>query len=117
LWRDWFADADERQACTGSLGNLVLVPRALNERARNQDYYRKHALFFADNAPRLPHLTEELRSVPTWSAGHIRAREERLLATIDAMWQLSGDAGAPGGPGGAPDATGSRRQKRAEAAE
>jgi len=117
LWRNWFADADERQACTGSLGNLVLVPRALNERARNQDYYRKHALFFAEDGPRLPHLTEELRSVPTWSAGHIRAREERLLATLDAMWQLNGDAGAPGGPGGASDATGRRRPKRAEAAE
>jgi hypothetical protein len=115
LWRNWFSDADERQACTGSLGNLVLVPRALNERARNQDFERKHAIFFADTAPPLPRLTEELRSIRTWDPARIRAREERLLATLDAMWQLS-SAVAEARPEALAGA-GERRRRRAQAAE
>ncbi len=114
MWRNWFADTDERQACTGSLGNLVLVPRALNERARNQDYERKHAIFFGENAPPLPLLTEELRNVRTWDAAHIRVREARLLATLDAMWQLSTipiESRAPA------DSNGHRRRRKAQAAE
>lgn len=117
LWRNWFTDAEERQACTGSLGNLVLVPRALNEKARNQDFEHKQAIFFAANAPPLPRLTDELRNVRTWDAARIRAREERLLATLDAMWQLSctssesRSAAADAGNGGL------RRRRKAQAAE
>jgi hypothetical protein len=113
IWRNWFSDPEERQACTGSLGNLVLVPRALNERARNQDFERKRAIFFDQNALPLPRLTEELRSVRLWNAAHIRAREERLLAILDTMWQLSSAAAEPGGP----EKAGLRRRKNAQAAE
>lgn len=117
LWRNWFSDAEERQACTGSLGNLVLVPRALNERARNQDFERKHAIFFAANAPPLPSLTDELRSLRTWDATLIRAREERLLATLDAMWQLGSKSGESTAGREVADSTGSRRRRKAQAAE
>jgi hypothetical protein len=117
LWRNWFTDPEERQACTGSLGNLVLVPRALNERARNQDFERKHAIFFASNAPPLPSLTEELRSLTTWDATLIRAREERLLATLDAMWQLSSASGESRSGRGAVDGGVPRRRRKAQAAE
>jgi len=114
MWRSWFADAEERQACTGSLGNLVLVPRSLNERARNQDFERKRAVFFAEDAPPLPRLTAELRSVKTWSAAQIRTREERLLAILDAMWHLNG-SGADSGANA--EKVGLRRRRKAQAAE
>jgi hypothetical protein len=112
LWRNWFSDAEERQACTGSLGNLVLVPRTLNERARNQDFERKHAIFFAENGPPLPRLTAELRGVRTWSADQIRAREERLLAILDTMWHLSSTAAESGA-----ERAGLRRRRKTQAAE
>lgn len=117
LWRNWFTDAEERQACTGSLGNLVLVPRALNERARNQDFERKHAIFFAPNAPSLPSLTEELRNLRTWDATLIRAREERLLATLDAMWHLSSASAASRAGRAAADSGVPHRRRKAQAAE
>lgn len=108
-WRDWFADAEVRRSCTASLGNLVLVPRALNAAARNQDYERKLAVFFPSSGPPLPHLTEELRGVTTWTAAQIRAREERLLSIVEQMWQLGR---APDGTGGAP--SDARRRVRKE---
>lgn len=107
-WRESFPDAEELRACTASLGNLVLVPRALNAAARNQDYDRKLAIFFSPNGPPLPHLTEELRGLTTWTPAQIRAREERLLAILDQMWQL-GKPG-PGPVGGEPN--GRRRRPR-----
>lgn len=97
-WRDWFNDAEERRSCTASLGNLVLVPRALNAAARNQDYDRKLAVFFAANGPPLPRLTEELRGLTAWTPAEVRAREERLLAILDQMWHLG--KAAPKGPSG-----------------
>ena len=104
-WRDWFHDAEERRACTASLGNLVLVPRALNAAARNQDYDRKLAIFFGAGGAPLPHLTEELRGLTEWTAPQIRAREERLLAIVDKMWQLGKTSSVAGGPsGGGPGA-------------
>jgi hypothetical protein len=87
-WRDWFSDADERQSCTSSLGNLVLVPRSLNERARNQEFGAKMAIFFAPDAPTLPQLTTELREIAEWNVAEVRAREQRLMAMIDGMWHL-----------------------------
>jgi hypothetical protein len=117
IWRNWFSDADERQACTGSLGNLVLVPRTLNEKARNQDFERKHAIFFGPNAPPLPRLTEELREVTAWDPARIRAREERILVTLDAMWQLNGRSGESRAAGAASDIADTRRRRKAEAAE
>ena len=110
-WRDWFADAEERKTCTASLGNLVLLPRALNAAARNQDYERKLAVFFPTHGPPLPHLTEELRGVTTWTAPQIRAREERLLSILEQLWQLGKPVDEPSN-GGAPDAR--RRRVRKE---
>jgi hypothetical protein len=107
-WRDWFSDAEERRACTASLGNLVLVPRVLNAAARNQDYDRKLAIFFGTDGPPLPQLTEELRGLTGWTAPQIRAREERLLAIVDQMWQLGK---AASGAGGSDDASPGRRRR------
>jgi hypothetical protein len=117
IWRNWFSDADERQACTGSLGNLVLVPRTLNEKARNQDFERKRAIFFGPTAPPLPRLTEELRDISTWDPARIREREERMLATLDAMWQLNRASGDSRGAGVPPGIAATRRRRKAEAAE
>ena len=47
----------------------------------------------------IPQLTEELRGLTAWTAPQIRAREERLLAIVDQMWQLGK---AASGAGGAP---------------
>lgn len=99
-WRDSFSDAEERRACTASLGNLVLVPRALNGAARNQDYDRKLEIFFGAGGPPLPRLTEELRGLTSWTPQQIRAREERLLAIVDQMWQLGKAASGGAGSGG-----------------
>ena len=44
-WRRWFADAEEREICTESLGNLVAVTQKQNDRARNQEFSRKREIY------------------------------------------------------------------------
>ena len=115
-WREWFTDAEERRACTASLGNLVLVPRVLNAAARNQDYERKLAIFFGAGGPPLPRLTEELRGLTAWTPPQIRAREERLLAIVDQMWQLGKAAAGTGGPSSAETSKRRRGARKQQAA-
>jgi hypothetical protein len=115
-WRDWFTDAEERRACTASLGNLVLVPRALNTAARNQDYDRKLAIFFGTGGPPLPQLTEELRGLTAWTPPQVRAREERLLAILDRMWHLGKAASGNGAQDGADPSKRRRRASKQQAA-
>lgn len=87
-WRIWFPNADERESYTQSLGNLVLVTRSQNERARNMELSRKLEVYFStDGAEALP-ITQELFDIKEWSGPMIKAREERFMSVVSALWSL-----------------------------
>jgi hypothetical protein len=87
-WRRWFPDAEEREACTESLGNLVVVTKAQNEKARNKEFARKREIYRGfDDAPVLP-ITRDAVEVAAWRASEIRAREARLLELIRDTWNI-----------------------------
>ncbi len=97
-WREWFPDPVERGRCTESLGNLVLMTKAQNDKAGNLDFARKQdVLFKTAGAPLLP-INDWVRAQPEWLAAQINEREADLLGRLDRLWQI--------GP----------RQRRAEAA-
>lgn len=86
-WRRWFPDGEEREACTESLGNLVVVTQRQNERARNQEFQRKRDSYrgAVDDPPVLP-ITREVVDAAAWRPADIRAREARLLDLVSATW-------------------------------
>ncbi len=84
-WRRWFEDPAVRTACTESLGNLLLVSKAQNERAGNQELAQKCAVYFASGQDVLP-VNEGLRGATTWQPEQVLAREHMLHAHIDAIW-------------------------------
>lgn len=86
-WRRWFADAEERDACTESLGNLVAVSQRQNDRARNQEFSRKREIYrgAVDDPPVLA-ITRDAVEANVWRAGEIRAREAKLLGLIRDIW-------------------------------
>jgi hypothetical protein len=88
-WRRWFPDGEEREACTESLGNLVVVTERQNDRARNQEFLRKRDIYrgSADDAPVLP-ISRDAVEATAWRADEIRARETRLLGLINATWGI-----------------------------
>lgn len=95
-WRSWFPSADERETCTNSIGNLVLVTRHQNDRARNAELARKLDVYFRTPGTRAPRITAELEGITEWRAPQVLAREDRLLMLVRSMWQLetskAGDA-------------------------
>lgn len=108
-WRRWFEDPTVRTTCTESLGNLLLVTKAQNERAGNQELAQKCAVYFAPGQEAAP-VNEGLRGATTWMPAQVIAREQMLHAHIDAIWNfgLTGQdaaaapaaAEAPGSPFG-----------------
>jgi hypothetical protein len=88
-WRQWFPDPAERGQCTESLGNLVLITRAQNDRAGNQDFARKQQVLFAAGAvPALP-INDYVRRQTEWGAAQIKEREAELLACVYRLWSIT----------------------------
>ncbi len=87
-WRIWFPDSDEREQLTRSLGNMVLVRRTQNDKASNQDFARKKAIFFKQPEAPVPAITREISALETWTPAVVRAREERFLRILSEIWRL-----------------------------
>lgn len=87
-WRNWFPDNDERELLTQSLGNLVLVRRTQNDKASNQDFNRKKAIYFRHAQSEMPAITREIEAAETWTPAHIRERERRFLDILARIWRL-----------------------------
>lgn len=96
-WRRWFADAEERELCTESLGNLVCVTQKQNDRARNQEFARKREIYrgTVDDPPVLA-ITRDAVDANVWRAAEIRAREVKLLSLMRDIWgiDIAGTQGA-----------------------
>lgn len=88
-WRRWFADSEEREACTESLGNLVAVTQKQNDRARNQEFARKREIYrgTVDDPPVLA-ITRDAVEASVWRASEIRAREAKLLGLVRDIWGI-----------------------------
>lgn len=93
-WRTRFPDADEREELANSLGNLVLVPGPINERARNQDLERKLQIYFPSKGGRLAAITEELRGISDWRPATVIQREARILSILSTLWNVAIPIGA-----------------------
>jgi hypothetical protein len=88
-WRRWFADAEEREACTESLGNLVAVTQKQNDRARNQEFARKREIYRGtDDDPPVLAITRDVFDTSVWRAAEIRAREAKLLGLMRDIWGI-----------------------------
>jgi hypothetical protein len=96
-WRRWFADAEEREICTESLGNLVAVTQKQNDRARNQEFSRKREIYRGtdEDLPVLA-ITRDAVEASVWRVEEIRAREAKLLGLIREIWgvEIGGMLGA-----------------------
>lgn len=103
-WREWFPDADEREACTQSLGNLVLIKRDENERARNLELVRKQEQYFARGHEEAPAITRDIFGLETWRPPEVKAREEILLSRVVKLWCLEQASARAAGEAAKPDA-------------
>jgi hypothetical protein len=87
-WRAWYPVAEERERCTNSIGNLVLVRRRQNENARNRELPDKLEVYFGGANADAPVITAELNGISEWRPEQVMAREQRLLAIVKSIWRL-----------------------------
>ncbi|MGE0765597.1 MAG: DUF262 domain-containing protein [Hyphomicrobiaceae bacterium] len=88
-WYEWFPKADERERCTQSIGNLILVSRDENKQARNSDFASKLKIYFGPDAARQPLITRDIEPAAEWRPEDIKRREDRLTAILNAHWRLN----------------------------
>ena len=111
LWREWFPDATERESCTDSLGNMALLSKRQNDRARNQEFARKLEIYSEAKDEPLPAITRDILAAHEWRSAQIRAREARFVTMIERMWRI-GLGERFGADGAAPQRAGRRRGRR-----
>jgi Protein of unknown function DUF262/Protein of unknown function (DUF1524) len=87
-WRNWHPDPEDRERCTDSLGNLVIVTKDQNDKAGNHDFARKLQVYFNTRGAPAVALNEDLRGRTEWKAREIRAREAELFQLIEELWQF-----------------------------
>ncbi|MGL4397533.1 MAG: DUF262 domain-containing protein, partial [Hyphomicrobium sp.] len=88
-WMTWFPTNDERAVCTESLGNLVLITKGQNDRAKNASFEAKKQVFAdaRDGLPILP-ITRGVLECQEWRRFEIEAREEHLFELIRKTWRI-----------------------------
>jgi hypothetical protein len=87
-WRKWHPDPADRELCTDSLGNLVLVTKDQNDKAGNHEFARKLEVYFNTRGAPTVALNEDLRGRTQWTAREIRAREAELLHLVEELWRF-----------------------------
>ena len=89
-WREWYPDPSERGQCTESLGNLVLMTRAQNDKAGNQDFARKQEVLLKGGGAQLPlPINDYVRRQAEWRAAQVKEREGELLRLLSRIWDIT----------------------------
>lgn len=99
-WRQVFPEAQEREDCIQSLGNLLLVTQRQNDRARNQEFERKREIYREARGSALEPLTADILGASQWRPAEVRAREAKLLGLVDTIWRIDliGEGPRPAAP-------------------
>ena len=92
IWRKDFADALEREQLTRSIGNLALMRKGPNEKARNKDFMLKCQIIRDEQAMQSIALNADIAAASGWKPKQIRDREARIAALVRARWSLDGGA-------------------------
>lgn len=88
-WRDIFPDTERRQACTTSIGNLVLVTPRQNDRAKNAEFDAKKEIYATPGDGRsVMAITQQVIDQPAWDANCIQQREAAIVEAIQRIWQF-----------------------------
>lgn len=89
-WLKWFPDRKMRESYVHRLGNLVLLPRRQNSRARNYEFDRKKNEYFSKDGTSVFALTSQVLHESEWTPETIARRQQQLIARATQLWGLEG---------------------------
>lgn len=80
-WINLFKE-EEREEWTNKIGNLVLLGRKKNSRARNYDFkVKKNTYFFKEGATPFK-ITEEIKNFEEWNMENLKKRQENMVKEL-----------------------------------
>lgn len=95
-WKRDFKDADEREALTQCLGNLVLVSVRRNDALSNDDFDQKRSILARTDSgsPEFALLSDVIKA-STWGPSEVRGRDARMTKLVGQLFRI--DVNAAGG--------------------
>ena len=88
-WIKWFPNADDREAWTDRLANLVLLSRRKNSQAQNYDFGKKKEQYFKRDGKRTSFvLTNEVLDESEWTPSVLERRQRALIDALKTEWRL-----------------------------
>lgn len=87
-WLKWFPETSARMAWVHRIGNLALLTRKKNSAASNYDFERKKTAYFAKGGVSPFVLTTQVLNDQEWTQSIISARQQELVARLEAHWRL-----------------------------
>ena len=88
-WGEWFPDPVARAAVVHRLGNLALLTRKKNSSARNFEFDKKKASYFARGGVSPFALTTQVLGEPEWTPAVVARRQAALLGALKRAWKLA----------------------------
>lgn len=89
VWEKWFPTKELLEKYTYSLGNLVLLSRSKNSKAKNYDFEtKKKKYFFSDERTTTFALTTMVMNENEWTPDVIDRRQKELIEVSKKLWRL-----------------------------
>ena len=87
-WMKWFPDAEQREAWTHRLANLVLLSRRKNAQAQNFEFSRKKSEYFQRNGVATFAITTQVQGLTEWTPDVLKHRQRRFVQCLTNEWRL-----------------------------
>jgi len=87
-WLEWWDDDDEREENLHRLGNLALLSRRKNSKAKNYDFKKKKKVYFQKNNICSFPLTTQVLNETEWTPDVVKKRQKQLVDKLKNVWDL-----------------------------
>ena len=87
-WLKIWPNAQARRELCDTIGNFVLLPHAVNQKADRMSYQEKKKIYFNGSGGSQFALTRDLEEEDLWTADTVRRRTRRLADLLCEDWDL-----------------------------
>lgn len=87
VWHTSWPILSQHRELADTIGNFVLLPQDVNQKADSDSFMTKRNLYFANGGPEFA-LTADVEDQLTWTPEIVRTRTKRLATILSESWEL-----------------------------
>jgi len=88
VWHTSWPILSQHRELADTIGNFVLLPQDVNQKADSDSFMTKRDLYFANGGPEFA-LTADVKDQFTWTPEIVRTRTKRLATILSESWELA----------------------------